>query len=668
MSISQYGSIKFTGSHPNKIPDGDGDLLYEQDRSRDFAWLWDRVGALAMDVAPSSAGFYVSGGVVTAHAGNTTFDIGAGVGYAPWNVDLGNTSMVPPGTASETVAAVRVEWTAQSGVGSVSGTTIYYVKIAYGEADGLLRARAKAAGTWYFTKAPSFQVVIDTSPPGTLEILLATATVVSGSIAAITPAQPAAASGTERYAPISGYTPAAGDVVELTASGYLRKMKRIGSTSQIAAAQPAAIMLCKVGTYSFCALYYKTGIGWYARVGVVDPNDLSITYGTEQQVWATATMYRASICAMTSTLALVAQCTDGGQLYVRTLSISGNAITVNGTVSGAATAYLNGVCSRDATTAGLCWSTDAPPGQNLTVALVTVSGTTPSIGSSASSTVGANSIFWNTGHGGANLAISADGKTFTVFYSASASPYQACWQAHYYSAGAWTYSNRGPFSWGTEALPGSCIDFNGTDLLYDASYSMDAAVTYYSKSALYSLRYSGTDGLEIMNVMRIGNNQQGLRQLALMDSAEHVAAMIGAGYVTDTSSLNRIYRLNFVRKAKGASPSVVVGDEIVIDKSATGVQHAGLCCLSGEIAVMAGSQASLDCWCVAFKRQNRIIGVAIDACGTVQRSGTVTLSGLTPNAVYGVDDAGALAASPGTARIGIALSATKLLLQVQPGV
>ena len=76
MSISQYGSIKFTGSNPNKIPDGDGDLIYEQDRSRDFAWLWDRVGSLAADLSGAAA-FLLSGGVVTDDGSHTKVNISA---------------------------------------------------------------------------------------------------------------------------------------------------------------------------------------------------------------------------------------------------------------------------------------------------------------------------------------------------------------------------------------------------------------------------------------------------------------------------------------------------------------------------------------------------------------------------------------------------------------
>ena len=183
-TITQYGSIKFLGSHPNKLPDGLGDIYMEQDRIRDFAWVWDRVGALAADIAGVTA-FLASGGIVTAHAGNTTVDVTAGVGYAPFTIPLANTAANPPLTADEDLTSVRVAWGAQTGIGTLAGTTTYYVKVIYAEVDSLTRQRLRAVGTWAFTKTPSYTFVIDTSAPTAYQILLATLTVNAGSITAV---------------------------------------------------------------------------------------------------------------------------------------------------------------------------------------------------------------------------------------------------------------------------------------------------------------------------------------------------------------------------------------------------------------------------------------------------------------------------------------------------
>ena len=176
MSISQYGSMKFTGTVGSQIPDGDGDLIYEQDRIRDFAWLWDRVGQLATDIAAVTAGapFLVSGGIVTDDGSHTKVNISAGAGYAPYQIALGYTMAVPPLTQYETLSSVRVSWGALSSQGNINTANTWYVKMAYAESDSLTRTRIKAGGSWAFTKAPSYTLTINTTAPASSEILLAT--------------------------------------------------------------------------------------------------------------------------------------------------------------------------------------------------------------------------------------------------------------------------------------------------------------------------------------------------------------------------------------------------------------------------------------------------------------------------------------------------------------
>jgi microcystin-dependent protein len=174
--IQGYTSLKFTGSNPNKAPDGLGDLAYEQDNIRDKAWLWDRIGALMMDIYSqgSPTSFLISGGVVTDDGSHTKVNISAGVGYAPYTIDLGTSNSVPPATAPEDLSPVRVAWGALSSQGNINTTGTWYVKMAYAEADWNTRIRAKAGGSWVFSKKPSYTLTINTTPPTSYEILLAT--------------------------------------------------------------------------------------------------------------------------------------------------------------------------------------------------------------------------------------------------------------------------------------------------------------------------------------------------------------------------------------------------------------------------------------------------------------------------------------------------------------
>jgi len=174
--IQGYGSLKMTGTNPNKLPDGLGDFLLEQDFIRDKAWLWDRIGALMMDIygQGSPAGILVSGGVVTDDGSHTKVNISAGVGYAPYTIDLGTSAAIPPATATEDLAPVRVVWGALSSQGNINTANTWYVKMAFSETDWNSRTRAKAGGTWAFSKKPSYTLTINTTAPTSYEILLAT--------------------------------------------------------------------------------------------------------------------------------------------------------------------------------------------------------------------------------------------------------------------------------------------------------------------------------------------------------------------------------------------------------------------------------------------------------------------------------------------------------------
>ena len=189
-AISQYGSLLFTGSHPNKLPDGIGDILYEQDRIRDQSWLMDRIGALALD-ALSGATLLMSGGIITLGGGYTQVNISPAVGYAPFTVALGNTAGVPPQTVDEDITAVRIA-SAQvtnggmtggvqtfttgtiNGAATLDGSTPNLVKMKYAENNGLTRLRAKAGGSWYFTKVPSWVITISAAAASAYEVVLGT--------------------------------------------------------------------------------------------------------------------------------------------------------------------------------------------------------------------------------------------------------------------------------------------------------------------------------------------------------------------------------------------------------------------------------------------------------------------------------------------------------------
>jgi hypothetical protein len=192
-TITQYGSTKFTGSHPSKLPDGIGDIFSEQDRIRDFSWLWDRTGYLGLDLLPSigcphiTGPFVAAGGLVTQGADVSHVNITAAVGYAPFLIDLGDSGASPPTTSSEDISAVRVTSSSVTGIAlaggvqgkvtgsaTLNGVAVNYVKLRYVETDSLSRTRQRSGGTWAFTKVPDWSMLIDTVAPTAYEIVLAT--------------------------------------------------------------------------------------------------------------------------------------------------------------------------------------------------------------------------------------------------------------------------------------------------------------------------------------------------------------------------------------------------------------------------------------------------------------------------------------------------------------
>jgi hypothetical protein len=128
-----------------------------------------------------------------------------------------------------------------------------------------------------------------------------------------------------------------------------------------------------------------------------------------------------------------------------------------------------------------------------------------------------------------------------------------------------------------------------------------------------------------------------------------------------------------VRKVAADDPdmgSFDYGQAYQLSHSTIAFDHFGSDTLSSGIVIVSGAtdDAANPSKVIALKRRNTIIGVAADAIGTVALSGTLVTTGLTPGARYYADDNGDLTAAPGEVEIGIASSATRLLLSIKPGI
>jgi hypothetical protein len=175
----KHHNHKYNGTVPYVV----GDRRYSQDRVLDFRALQDFIGAGVKDII-NQLPCIVSGGVVTKGAGDT-LDITLGRGYAKFEVEIPDDfSTIPPSKMSEDIEAIKIDWTAQNDMAIASavldGTTPNYVKVAYAEANGNTRDRAKSSGNYSYEVEPSFVITVDDTPPTDYEILLNTFTGTAG--------------------------------------------------------------------------------------------------------------------------------------------------------------------------------------------------------------------------------------------------------------------------------------------------------------------------------------------------------------------------------------------------------------------------------------------------------------------------------------------------------
>ena len=181
MSIPKKGNYQFNGGSPN-LPFDVGDRFYAQDQSRDFNFLQDKIGLILKDIIQQNK-VIVLGGVVSAGGTPATqISITDFVGYTKFNVTIPDSPFAfPPPVTTADIDFMRIHMTALTNINVVSygatlsgGTPTNYIKVKYNEVNLNSRARAKAAGTYYYEVSPSYTLTIDTTAPTDYEICLGT--------------------------------------------------------------------------------------------------------------------------------------------------------------------------------------------------------------------------------------------------------------------------------------------------------------------------------------------------------------------------------------------------------------------------------------------------------------------------------------------------------------
>lgn len=463
-----------------------------------------------------------------------------------------------------------------------------------------------------------------------------------------------------RCVPMSGYTPAKGDVIELNYDGTIRK-----ALSNVATVLASGSILSGAGgivalTATTFLVTYSVGLVDYAVVGTVDERTLAISWGTPATIYTHPSTNSAyAVCALTSTLVLVVYGTGTGatQQYGRTLSISGTTITVNTQATGPATALTNGLVRMSDTSALLANRTTTTA---MTVTVLTVSGTTLTFNTAASVTTASNPSYVGLTIASDNLsgalAYAVGGLFFVVFTISGTTVTLGSVNTFTTSVG----STSGPM---IEPIDGLCAVImieNVADTPWGAGLALyqrsngSRNMHFYSSGCIHPLPSS------VSSVY-----------LALLMKSEGLIGIAGTAYRPYTGSAATSYVIVQLLALKGHGGIIDRGDVVYRDKGITmGIEGMTMLPSSEIVLLELRANTASDSEILAIKRRNRIIGIAVDTSGTVQVNGVVHgLSGLTIGEC-GVSDAGAIIArnTSGSVKIGNAVSPTKLVLAIGGGV
>ena len=178
-----YHSRVYDAAVPAGIPNAVGDRLYAQDLFRDHYSNVDFAGRFGEKLFGDND-VILYGGVVSKGSGNTV-NITACAAVVGFDVQVPNSfASIPPTTKAETIK-ILVEMTAQTnfaGSPTLDNVSTNYIKLAYNEADGSSRSRAKKAGSYVYEKTPSYTLTINTTVPAADEIELARFISVAGAV------------------------------------------------------------------------------------------------------------------------------------------------------------------------------------------------------------------------------------------------------------------------------------------------------------------------------------------------------------------------------------------------------------------------------------------------------------------------------------------------------
>ena len=500
-------------------------------------------------------------------------------------------------------------------------------------------------------------------------------------LAQAVPAILAATIGKESYTPTSGYTPAANDVIELNYDGTIRKSKRVNTLANLdTGGANRCTKVASLDAYHFMVVA-ANGLNIIAQVYAVDPISLLPSpVGSPQTVFTCTTVLAPfDVSFIDVTTAIIGYTVTGGsftQFSVKCLSainVNTGAFTINAAINGAASArgitftHIPGGTNTLAT-----YFSDAT---HIAAVVISMNVLTPVIGTPVLELIGGVAA-WNNYYEKVVTAVNSSGSTAVVIYTHSgATPWDvyayewsisgttiaALGTGHPIGAQTWTYFNlalaEGPLDCFLSYLAFQTVKVAGgaQGICYGFS---QVGLTSTGPLANYSgppLQDVPLDSVMYPLLISLGGSSFFI--------AGSMPSLLSSGKI--------LHVLKFIKKTGGGmSPAVASGDEFRLDvtTSSPGPLACAVQLSSGLVVGVIGGLAQAEAYVFAMARRNKIIGLAVDNAGTVQRNGIFVTTGLTPGSKYFSDDNGALTTTPGEVEIGYAIDATHLALAVKPGV
>jgi hypothetical protein len=167
-------NTEYSGGYPLAV----GDKYYAQDLMRDINFHRSELGK-ALKAIFGNQNCLIYGGVVSQGSGYDRINVTALFGVVGFDVTIPGDwdSSSPPSTSTEEmdvfVSAPAITNEVMSSA-TLDGASTNYVKIQYAETTAYSRDRKKASGSYAYEKTPSYTITINTTPPTSKDLSIAT--------------------------------------------------------------------------------------------------------------------------------------------------------------------------------------------------------------------------------------------------------------------------------------------------------------------------------------------------------------------------------------------------------------------------------------------------------------------------------------------------------------